>query len=164
MLQTERILIRPARTDDAAPLFAVFGDAETMLYWDSLPDADPSVTASRVAGLMRQTKPVTYFVFETENTPIGTGGVHQGTELGFILNRTFWRQGLALEALTALIPHLFSTLDTDHLTADVDPHNAASLSLLDRLGFVKTGTASRTFQIGDRWCDSVYLRLDREST
>ncbi len=46
------------------------------------------------------------------------------------------------------------------LTADVDPLNLPSLNLLTRAGFVVTGTARSTYTVGDRVCDSVYLRLD----
>jgi RimJ/RimL family protein N-acetyltransferase len=46
------------------------------------------------------------------------------------------------------------------LTADVDPRNQPSLRLLERFGFVVTGAASRTWLVGDEWCDSVYLELD----
>lgn len=159
MLQTNRLLIRPAEARDAGPLFKVFGDAQTMRYWDSLPDPDLHATEQRVAGMMGQRAP-SYFVFEHDGQAIGTGGVHQGREIGFILRRSYWRQGLMSEALNALIPHLFDLLDTDHLTADVDPHNAASLGLLAAFKFRQTGTATRTVQIGGRWCDSVYLRLD----
>ena len=47
------------------------------------------------------------------------------------------------------------------LTADVDPRNAASLRLMERLGFRETHRAQRTWHIGDEYCDSVYFRLER---
>lgn len=72
-----------------------------------------------------------------------------------------WGVGLAREALTTLIAHLFATHNTDHLTAEVDPRNAASLGLLTRMGFVETHRAEKTLQWRDEWCDSVYLRLDK---
>ena len=70
-------------------------------------------------------------------------------------------QGPGGEAMAAVIAHIFATQPVPALTAEVDPRNAASLRLLDRLGFVETGRAQRTFLLGDEWCDSVYLRLDR---
>jgi RimJ/RimL family protein N-acetyltransferase len=65
------------------------------------------------------------------------------------------------EAMGTLIPRLFARHDVPALTADVDPRNAASLRLLDRLGFRETGRAERTMLWGDEWCDSVYLALPR---
>jgi ribosomal-protein-alanine N-acetyltransferase len=45
------------------------------------------------------------------------------------------------------------------LRADVDPRNLRSIVLLKRLGFRETGSAKRTYQIGEEWTDSVYFEL-----
>ena len=82
-------------------------------------------------------------------------------EIGYILHPDAWGQGLATEALTAVIDHVFATRDVETLTADVDPGNLASIRLLERLGFGKTGEAKATFLIGDQWMDSLYYGLDR---
>lgn len=161
MLKTQRLWLRPAQPSDHDALHEVYGNADAMRYWDTLPDADLKMTARRVNWMRHQTPPISYFVIDMDGTAIGNAGVHEGCELGFILNPAHWRKGLMAEALTMLIPHLFSQFDYDYLTADVDPENAASLALLARFGFVKTGSASRTVRLGDRWCDSVYLRLNR---
>ena len=56
-------------------------------------------------------------------------------------------------------------LDAVHsITADVDPLNVPCLNLLTRAGFVETGTASGTFTVGQRLCDSIYLRLDLQQS
>jgi len=47
------------------------------------------------------------------------------------------------------------------LTADVDPENAASIRLLERLGFLRTGFAERTWNVGGEWKDSLYYGLSR---
>ena len=160
MLQTERLLIRPAQPEDAKPLFEVYGDAETMRYWDTLPDTDADQTARRV-GWMVQMKPTTYFVLEHDGTAIGNAGIHSGEELGFILHRAHWRKGLMSEALGVLIPWCFETLPLAQMTADVDPRNTACIALLTELRFVETGRAARTIKVGDAWCDSVYFALPR---
>ncbi len=56
---------------------------------------------------------------------------------------------------------MFSVRQVPALTADVDPRNERSLGLLARLDFRETHRAARTYRIGEEWCDSVYLRLDR---
>jgi RimJ/RimL family protein N-acetyltransferase len=50
-------------------------------------------------------------------------------------------------------------LGSAELTADVDPRNLSSLALLKRNGFVETGRATGTWQIGAELCDSIYLWL-----
>ena len=159
MLTTDRLLIRPARIEDAEALFEVYGDPETMLYWDSLPDETRAQTQKRVR---RFVGAQTYFVLEHQGRAIGTAGVHRDAEIGYILNRAHWRQGLMREALLALIPWLFDRLRVDELTTDVDPHNTASIALLHSLGFRETGRDKNTLQVGDVWFDSVYLALAQD--
>ncbi|MBU4135469.1 MAG: GNAT family N-acetyltransferase, partial [Alphaproteobacteria bacterium] len=72
-----------------------------------------------------------------------------------------WGQGLATEAVGAAVDHVFATRDLDTLTADVDPENAASIRLLERLGFLRTGFAERTWNVGGVWKDSFYYALSR---
>lgn len=160
MLKTKRLVLRPARASDAAPLFEVYGDPETMRYWDTLADDDISQTEHRVRGFMMMEHP-TYLVIEYDGRAVGTAGIHSGDELGFILHRSFWRSGLMREALKALIPWTFKALNLDQITADADPRNAASIGLLNSLGFIETGHAVNTIEVGDTWCDSLYFRLPR---
>jgi RimJ/RimL family protein N-acetyltransferase len=60
-----------------------------------------------------------------------------------------------------VIDRVFSTRAVDILTADVDPENAASIRLLQRLGFVRTGFGERTWNVGGVWKDSLYFALSR---
>jgi ribosomal-protein-alanine N-acetyltransferase len=64
--------------------------------------------------------------------------------------------------MVAVIANLeaeFSALT--ELTAEVDPRNANSLRLLDRLGFRETHLAARTLLWRNEWCDSIYLSRPR---
>ena len=61
----------------------------------------------------------------------------------------------------AAVAHVFATRDIDDLTADVDPANQASIRLLERLDFVRTGSAEHTWCVGGEWKDSLYYGLTR---
>ena len=50
----------------------------------------------------------------------------------------------------------------DEILADIDPRNDASLRLLKRLGFRRTGFAQRTIEVAGVWCDSIYLQLPHD--
>lgn len=65
------------------------------------------------------------------------------------------------EALHALLEYLWRETDTGEVTADVDPRNDACVRLLGKMGFWETGRAERTFEVGGRWCGSVYFRVER---
>jgi RimJ/RimL family protein N-acetyltransferase len=93
---------------------------------------------------------------------IGRVAFWAGNELGFLFHRTVWGRGFAGEAVAAVLRYGFERLKFASIRADADPENARSLKLLERLGFRRTGSAERTFKIGDHWVDSVYLELTAE--
>jgi ribosomal-protein-alanine N-acetyltransferase len=92
---------------------------------------------------------------------IGDVGAGRLPDFGFMIHPDYWGRGFATEASTAFIEYAFGNTAATELLADVDPRNAASLRVLDRLGFKETGRAERTFLLGDEWCDSIYLALQR---
>lgn len=161
ILRTPRLLLRRAAAADLDGLHAVMSDHETMRYWSSTPHTDRAVSwtflASMIPGLSMQGDE---FVIDQDGTFIGKIGVWRDAEIGFILARDYWGRGLATEALTAFIGYAFAR-HYDHLTAEIDPRNRASETLLLRVGFAETGRAERTWNIGGEWSDSVYLRLNR---
>ena len=95
-------------------------------------------------------------------TPIGKMGVWQDHEIGFLLEREFWGQGLAFEGLQICVPYLLGDGRMEYLTADTDPRNKASIGLLKKCGFAEDGYKEKTFEIGGEWVDSQYLRLTKE--
>ena len=80
-------------------------------------------------------------------------------EIGYILNRDYWQQGLMFEALTAMIDFAFIRLNIHRLEADVDPENAGSLAILEKLGFKREGLFRDRWRVYDDWQDSVMLGL-----
>lgn len=162
MLTTERLFLRRARMGDLEDFHAIFSNVDAMRYWDCLPHADISQTERFLKGMVAASPLESDdFVLELEGRAIGKAGCWRPGEIGYILHPDWWGKGLAREALRAIIPHNFKTLPADRLRADVDPRNTASLRLLSRLGFSETGRAANTIQVGEEWCDSVYLELKR---
>lgn len=56
-------------------------------------------------------------------------------EIGFHINKKFWRQGLAKEAADAMINYAFNKLEAVELFAGHNPKNEGSKFLLNKLGF-----------------------------
>lgn len=102
-----------------------------------------------------------YFVWDRDGQVVGTGGIHQAAEIGYILHPDHWGQGLAKEGCNAIIAHVWAETDFTQITADTDPRNLASVGLLTRLGFQVSGYAHRNFPVGETWTDSVYFTLKR---
>lgn len=162
MLRTARLVLRRAAPGDLDDLHAVFSNPAAMRYW-SRPEHERLEETSRwLDDMIAARQDSDEFVVMRDGRVIGKAGAWVLPEVGYILHPDFWGQGLAREALEAVIPWLFARHGMPALTAEADPRNAASLRLLDRLGFAETHREARTLLWRDEWCDSVYLALPRE--
>jgi [ribosomal protein S5]-alanine N-acetyltransferase len=67
---------------------------------------------------------------------VSAGEKRQGnvSEIGYMLARAHWGDGIAREAVSAVIDQLFAE-GQRRVFADTDPDSAASRGLLERLGF-----------------------------
>jgi RimJ/RimL family protein N-acetyltransferase len=161
-IRTERLLLRHARLDDVEPLHVVLSNPVAMRWWSSIPHDSLAETKAWVEAMMEgNAAGAPDFVVEWNGRVIGKAGFWKLPDVGYILHPDAWGKGLAREAVGAAIDHVFVEGLTDIVTADVDPENTASIHLLERLGFVRNGSAERTWNIGGEWKDSVYYALQR---
>ncbi|NBD29304.1 MAG: GNAT family N-acetyltransferase [Alphaproteobacteria bacterium] len=161
-LITARLTLRSPRPGDLDDLHAIYGDGRAMRYWSSLPHGELDTTRAMLDTMIAAfADQPTYFIWDHSGRAIGAGGMHAPWEVGFILHPDHWRKGLAREAMSAIILHLWATTRAPALTADTDPRNAASIGLLAALGFVEAGRARNTFVVGGEWSDSIYFALAR---
>jgi [ribosomal protein S5]-alanine N-acetyltransferase len=159
IVRTERLVLRRARQDDADALFEVFSDPLVMRYWSSLPHPDVAETRRWLQSMIdADGSGSDDYIVTLGGNVIGKLGCWKLPEVGYALARKVWGRGLAHEALSAYVAHR-RTLGPGELTADVDPRNSASRSLLERCGFAESGQAARTWRVGEDWCDSIYYRL-----
>jgi RimJ/RimL family protein N-acetyltransferase len=161
---TPRLRLRRAHGGDLADLHAALSNPEAMRYWSTPPHADLAQTRAWLADMIAASpQDSDDFVIEYDGRVIGKAGCWRLPEIGFILHPDYWGQGLASEALSAVIERVFAAFPVDAIEADVDPRNVRSLQVLGRLGFAETRRAVRTVKVGDEWCDSVYLALARSA-
>ena len=162
MIRTERLLLRRGRWEDLDAVHRLLSDPRVMRYWSRPEHETLEETRHWLRFMVEPAADSMDFLIEKDGAVIGKAGAWQLPEVGFLLHPDHWRQGLAFEAMTAVIGHV----EAEHpalpaLTAEVDPRNAASLRLLDRLGFRETHRAERTLLWKDEWCDSIYLARPR---
>ncbi|WP_300289930.1 GNAT family N-acetyltransferase [Brevundimonas sp.] len=160
-IRTPRLTLRSARPDDLKAMHAVLSDPRATRWWSTPPHDSLEQTATWLDSMIANGPDQPDFVIERDGVVIGKAGFWKLPEVGYILHPDHWGQGFAGEAVAASIDHVFGTRDVDDLTADVDPENTASIRLLERLGFVKTGFAERTWEVGGEWKDSLYYGLSR---
>ncbi|MBB5745390.1 GNAT family N-acetyltransferase [Brevundimonas variabilis] len=162
IVRTERLVLRHARPDDLDDLHAVLSNPLAMRWWATLPHETRAETEGWLDRMIAGNAGGSVdFVIERDGVVIGKAGCWRVPDIGYILHPDHWGQGLATEAVRATIDAVFAHTEVETLTADVDPENAASIRLLERLGFHRTGFAERTWHIGGEWKDSFYYALPR---
>lgn len=140
VLQTERLVLRPLRTDDADALHPMYADVEANTYGSHPATTTIEESRERVARAVADTNWRGWAITLTDDdTAIGTVACYekrQGkvTEIGYILFRAHWGRGIVTEAVAALIDLLFAE-GQRRVFADTDPDNSASIAVLQRLGF-----------------------------
>lgn len=60
---------------------------------------------------------------------------YYGRELGFVLSKDYWGEGIMLEAVGAVIDYLFNDLNLDFLICSYYDHNIQSKRLQGKCGF-----------------------------
>ena len=160
---TPRLTLRFASCDDLEEMHAVLSDARAMQWWSSPPHETLDQTRDWLEAMIAGSGPGLDFVIEFEGRVVGKAGFFTPPDVGYILHRDVWGRGLATEAVGAVLDRLFETTDHAMAKADVDPANVASIRLLEKLGFLRTGSAENTWNIGGAWKDSVFYALSREA-
>jgi RimJ/RimL family protein N-acetyltransferase len=168
-LETQRLRLRSLVDADIAALFAIFSDPEAMRYWTSPAMTEIAEAEALLRDIQHHAEAETLFQWgiarRDDDLVIGTCTLfridrqHRRGELGYIVRRDLWGRGLATEALTALIHHAFATLGLHRLEADIDPRNAGSIRLVQRLGFNEEGHLRERYFVADEIQDSVIYGL-----
>lgn len=158
-LTTARLVLRALEPGDAGAMFAIFGDPETMRYWSHLPHRTPAETEAKLAGLIADTGDHRTWAITRD------GGAFLGwvalfgpdalqIKLGYVLLPAARGQGLAEEAAQAALAYAFQDCGKHRVAAELDPRNAASARLLEKLGFTDEGVKRQDFLLGDEICDT----------
>jgi RimJ/RimL family protein N-acetyltransferase len=162
MIRTERLTLRPVRDADLDALFAIYSDPRVMRYIN-VPHPDRARTARMIEGIRASHAETGLdFVVERDGALVGRAGLWKLAEIGYAFHPDQWGQGVAREAVGALVDGAFIRHPgLDALTAEIDPRNTGSADLLARLGFREVDRVQNTVEIAGEWTDSAYWQLDR---
>lgn len=174
-LRTERLDLRPHRTDDLDDLYAFHSRPEVVRYtpW---PVRDREETRKALEKKLAQdvlTEPGQWLVLAIELRETGTviGEVllkwasetdRQG-EIGYALHTDYHGKGLATEAAREMLRLGFEDLGLHRIGAVLDDRNTPSALLLERLGMRREGHLLEcTFFKGEWASEYVYALLEDE--
>ena len=141
-LETERLILRMFREDDAEAYADLCADAEVMRYLDGHPLSTLEAWRS-MAFHVGHWHLLGYGHFAVEEKSSGklAGRVGflnpagwPGFELGWTLGREFWGKGYATEGARRALKYAFEELDREHVISLINPDNKASIKVAERLG------------------------------
>lgn len=168
-LAGERARLRPPRTDDVEPLYAMYSDPEVMRYWSRPPmtsRAEAEAQLARYAEGFARREALTWTVTtRDDDTLVGTCALfhldpmHRRAEIGYALHPRHQGRGLAREAATLLLDWSFGALGPHRVEADIDPRNLASRGLLLRLGFRSEGLLRERYLVAGEISDTEWFGL-----
>lgn len=143
-LETDRLLLRKMRLDDAGDLFEYASDPEVARYttWEAHKTIEVSRTVlSHWMDLYSSSQVAPWGVeHKRDRKLIGTCGFvywslrSARAEIGYALSRKYWGRGYTTEAVRAVIAFGYNTMELNRIEARCDPLNVASARVLEKVG------------------------------
>ncbi|WP_334075796.1 MULTISPECIES: GNAT family N-acetyltransferase [Paenibacillus] len=90
-------------------------------------------------------------------------GAFLSCHLGYRLDREEQKQGFMTEAVEATVQYAFQALGLHRIEANIMPRNAASLRVVEKLGFYNEGLALKYLKIHRKWEDHLHMVLRNEA-
>ena len=87
----------------------------------------------------------------------------QGREIGYVLSKDYWGQGLMPEAVKAVMDYLFDTVNLDFLIIGHFDWNSRSRRVIEKCGFRYNKTLPYTTQFGkeERSVEYILWKAER---
>jgi ribosomal-protein-alanine N-acetyltransferase len=143
ILTTERLLLREMVPADLDFVAAMLADPEVMRFYPKTytrAEAQEWLDRQRTRYL-RDGHALWLASWRATGEPVGQIGVVRQTvkgvdetEVGYLLARAFWGQGLATEAARACRDHALQTLGRSHVISLIRPENLSSCRVAERMG------------------------------
>lgn len=160
------ILLRQLELLDAAALFSAHSDPEAHRYWSAPAHTSIEQTKSEIEATLAAAGGRVWAITEDGGDALGRVALfipRDGVgDFGIIMRREAQGRGLASKALALIEAYAFNQLGLHRLAADIDPENAASLSLFLRAGFQREGLLRGNWKTHLGIRDSVIMGKLRE--
>jgi RimJ/RimL family protein N-acetyltransferase len=140
---TSRLMLRPFREEDADRLHEILSEEDILRYFPN--PGDPTLDQIRklIANQLRHWEEHGFGWWAVEPTGedqlIGWNGLQylpdtDEIEIGFLLSKSYWNQGLTTEGALAGLEFAFGKLGLKLVVAIVHPENEASQRVIEKLG------------------------------
>jgi RimJ/RimL family protein N-acetyltransferase len=170
VIHTARLSIRDLVTSDAQRIFAYRSLPEVSRFqsWGCGSVEEIARTISALKEL-ESPRAGTWYQLGITLTPddelIGDCGFRvtesdqRQAEIGITLSPAYQSRGYAAEALGALLTHLFEKMSMHRVFGSVDPRNATSMRLMERVGMRKEAHFVQSLWFKGDWVDDVVFAV-----
>lgn len=165
------VTLRDFRLEDAEAAHAIVGDP-AVTQWLSFDTRTREQTTTMIEGAVTRAQLDLRTEFYLAVTlpdgeligfaRLGLDGV-QAAKLGYAIRTDQWGRGYATDAARTMVGYGFRHLALHRISAAVGPDNAASIALIERLGFSYEGCIRDHVHTNGAWRDSLlYSVLEHE--
>lgn len=148
-LESKRFILREVKEKDYLAIYEIYSDDDTVKYqqmgtMQTMEQAQKSVQAF-LRGFENKKFIRWCIATREQDNVVGLITLHsfnewnsQG-EIGFMLNKAYWRQNIMGEVGEEVLKFAFQVMDLNRIEASVHPENIASIKLCEKLELKKEG-------------------------
>jgi aminoglycoside 6'-N-acetyltransferase len=160
-LRTRRLSLRPPREADVGALASILAQPEVARRW-------PGYDVQRVrAELVEPSADLVVFAIDLAGDVIGaiqfgeeTDPQYRHASIDLFIGAEWWGQGLAPEAIRAVLSHLFGALGHHRIIIDPAADNLRAIRAYEKVGFRRVGTLREYERALDgTWHDGLLMEL-----
>ncbi|WP_107942715.1 GNAT family protein [Metasolibacillus sp. FSL H7-0170] len=149
-LNTKRLHLRRMQVSDSHSLFKIWSDPDVTKFMNISNFTDETQAKEMIElleNLAQANKAIRFSMIEIKSHEIiGTCGFNSidfensKAEIGYDIAKAYWGMGYAPEGIKALVHYAFENLGLNRIEAKVEPSNANSIKVLQKLNFTFEGT------------------------
>jgi len=149
LIETERLALRNVSAKDAKDMFTYLSDQDVVQHMGLEPYKSSEEVMEEInwyKSIWENGTGIRWCItLKDEDTVIGSCGFlnmqqkHYKAEIGYELSRNYWGQGIASEALEAVLAYGFEHLNLERIEALIEPLNTSSQRLVEKHGFLREG-------------------------
>lgn len=172
-LETKRLLLRKYKKEDMDDLYEYASDEEVTRYltfetYKNMEDANQYIQT--LLEKYRNGNEVSPWAIEWKQNHkmIGSIGINQWDienyyiQIGYVLNKKYWNQGIMTEALKAVIDFAFKNMNIERIELTHDVRNIGSGKVMLKNGLKQEGILRKSKYIKGEFIDRSYYSILRE--
>jgi len=148
-IDTPRLHLRAVTRADAEDMLRINADLEVIRFLARPPAASIDAIFEKIDSIQDDVRTESAISWKLADPVTGAYGggaglkcwdkTHRRAEVGYVLARERWGQGLATEALVPILRFGFERMNLHSVEARIHPDNGASRRVVEKLGFVQEG-------------------------